>query len=338
MVRSAEIWNRLESRWDFTEEREEAASLNERFRLVDPFRFDPALRPVFFVGDLDGEAEYLAIGLKPGRNVDSNPRFVAEKRAISGDFKTYVESRTHYFVSDSFNGRHYWPLANHIANFEGETRSIDVGPFLQSRVIQAELLPFFAPRSGLSDAEFLDARRTTNAGQLADQTLTALLALRPWKAIFTRYSMTGRIFRELYCGGAMVFESADGRAIPVIEINGRTGTVSSRMGSSPRRRRVPSALDVLDDSALGLRNSHGRRWAVTQAFASGGTVDEILARADYLNRARCTELGHEPERDVWGDRVHLRDEASYYPTRFRELGWSVRHVDDRWLLEYPLSA
>lgn len=336
MVKSAEVLDRIKARWDFSDERRETVELNERFRLNDPYRFDASLRPVFFVGDLEGDAEFLAVGLKPGRNLDSNRAFAAEVAAISGDLQTYVGSRTRYFVSDGFNSRHYRPLAGRIAELRNELLPEDVGEYLQRSVVQAELLPFFAPRSGLSDSQFLQARASTSAGRLADQTLTALLSLRPWKAIITRYSMTGRLFRRLYCpSGEAYFLAADGRRIPVVEINGQGGGQNRPRKSRTRADLTYAELGLLDESVIGVSWVHGRKWAVSQAFAAGGTVDEILARAEHFNVVRCQELGHEPERDVWGDRAHLRSEQDYYPRRFRELGWSVCLADGLWSVVPP---
>ena len=322
-----ELWFKLAS-WPFTGLREE---------LVGHHAFDINLPPVFFVGDPAGPAEFLGIGLKPGRNLDGTAGFRQEAEALLTSFATYKESRRRYFLSEGLNRRHYWPIAKQIAEQLNEPRPSNLGPFLQVHLVQAEIFPFFSHANLLRDEDWVRLRRETAGGRLAAEVLDQLLRLKPWKAIIVRYASTVRVFSRLFpsefLDGALVI---DGRRIPVIELTGQSPSFPKLQHALLRRplgSRTPDVIaqahGLIADSALGLRDSNGRRWAVTQSFALGGSVQMILDRAVTFYHDRCTQLGVEPIRDIYADRKHLGADG-FYAVHFRELGWSVALKGTHW--------
>ncbi len=75
-----------------------------------------------------------------------------------------------------------------------------------------------------------------------------------------------------------------------------------------------------------------------QAFAYGGTVDDILQRALQFDRRRSLGLGVTASNDIEGDRRHLRDESGFYPQELRKAGWTVLRWEERWVVEPPAAA
>jgi hypothetical protein len=327
-----EIWDKLTG-WPFADQRKE---------LEDQHAFDTNLPPVFFVGDPAGSAEFLGIGLKPGRNLDETGGFGAETAALLTSFATYQESRRAYFLSDGLNRRHYWPIAKQIAEQLSEPRPSNLGRFLQAHLVQAELFPFFSHSNLLRDEEWIRLRRETAGGRLAAEVLDHLVRLKPWKAIIVRYSVTVRVFSRLFSSelvdGVLV---VDGRRISVIALTGQSPSFpelqrAQRRGrkESPRPHPAVPTHGFFADSSLGLRNSYGRRWAVTQSFALGGTVESILDRAETFYYDRCTQLGQEPTRDIHADRKHLGADG-FYAKHFRKLGWVVTLNGICWTVRPP---
>jgi hypothetical protein len=356
-----DAWALLEARWPFARELAEITSINKRFRIDGDTAFDENLRPVFFVGDLAGSPDFLSIGLKLGRNLDSTAGFADEKAALAGTFDGYRRSRESYFLSPSLNTRHYWPLAKVTAALLGQSRPAALGAWLQDHVVQAELLPFFARSSGLAVDDFIEVRKTSSGGQLADQVLRVLLEARPWTAIVTRYRQTYDVFSRV----ADVIEAADGpvvrlggRDIPVVRIDGRNVSGADVDAIAARFRRkggarphssgrasaaassvavttTGAAITFLSEEALGLRNKSGRRWAVAQAFAFGATPRESIARAREFDRARCAELGRALAPDIEADWRDLENPSGWYATHFRQLGWRAELSTGRWTVSLP---
>lgn len=97
-------------------------------------------------------------------------------------------------------------------------------------------------------------------------------------------------------------------------------------------------LPFFPEPLLGLQRRWGRRWSVMQAFAYGGTVDDILQRALQFDRRRSLELGVAVSNDIEGDRRYLRDESGFYARELRNAGWSVLRWEERWVIEPPAAA
>lgn len=94
-------------------------------------------------------------------------------------------------------------------------------------------------------------------------------------------------------------------------------------------------LSFHDEGALGLTKRSGRRWSVTQSLTYGGTVEEILARAEAFNRRRSRDAGRPPATGISLEGRHLRDTTSDYPARLISAGWDVRLAGGRWVASPP---
>jgi hypothetical protein len=121
-------------------------------------------------------------------------------------------------------------------------------------------------------------------------------------------------------------------------------TAASAKASRPRKQSpevVPSrSMDVqfFPKVAFGLTWDYGRRWAVFQSFARGGSIDEVLTRAQAYCDQRCPEFGKTCPRPVEVDRKDLKDYSGFYPSRLIGLGWKVTLSGDRWTVEPPRAS
>ncbi|MBA4181640.1 MAG: hypothetical protein C0506_13700 [Anaerolinea sp.] len=106
-------------------------------------------------------------------------------------------------------------------------------------------------------------------------------------------------------------------------------------GDIPRVSGDASDLPFFPESLLHLRKRWGRRWAVTQAFAYGGTVLSILQRAAEFDARRCRELGVEPSVGIEQEYRHFNEATDDYPARLLAAGWTVLRWNDRWVVEPP---
>jgi hypothetical protein len=117
-------------------------------------------------------------------------------------------------------------------------------------------------------------------------------------------------------------------------------TQGERTNSMPDRneqhlRRSEDELPFFPQSLIGLKNSYGRRWAVMQSLAYGGTVSDILERAGAFDRRRVAELGVKPARNIQKDRPFLRGAEDFYPKALSDAGWTVLQWGERWVVEAP---
>src|SRR5688572_24448702 len=102
----------LRAEFPFTELLEEVPGINQRLGLSGETAFDQSLKPVFFVGDISADPQFLLVGLKPGKGSDSNASFTVERNALAtNDFGAYFDSRVNYFRSPAFNGTHYGAIS-----------------------------------------------------------------------------------------------------------------------------------------------------------------------------------------------------------------------------------
>lgn len=91
-------------------------------------------------------------------------------------------------------------------------------------------------------------------------------------------------------------------------------------------------------AAFRLTRDYGRRWAVFQSFALGGSIDEILRRAqDYCDQ-RCPEFGKTCPAPVEVDRRYLKDYSGFYPASLIEFGWRVTLSGETWTVEPPSAS
>ncbi|MGE0600143.1 MAG: hypothetical protein AB7J35_09240 [Dehalococcoidia bacterium] len=329
------------ARWPFLAMRREIARLS--------LGFDADLPPVFFAGDPWGSAEFLVIGLKPGRNQDDTSGFAAEKANLTTNAELYRETRLQYFLSDGLNRRHYWPIAKQVATLIGEHRPTDLGTFLHRHIVQVEMFPFFAHSNSLQIDDWLRLRAETEAGRTAAIVLDQILRAKPWKAVIVRYAATVRLFKKCYSQfSANNRLTVHGRSIPLIPLEGQSPSFPALQKTAPRRNQATArhlrrdqvgrdaGHELLPEAELGLVKAYGRRWAVAQSFVLGGTTDEILKRAIQFDRSRSAALGIESAANIEGDRYHMASSDSWYPKHFHDLGWNVRLINGVWSVSAPI--
>jgi hypothetical protein len=318
-----DAWQLLGERFPFESELAEVPALNRRFGLTGDVAFDASLRPSFLVGDISGQPEVLLIGLKPGLSSDTNKAFQREREALIGSFEDYRASRTNYFLSSALNSNHYRPTAKAAATVRGEPFPRRLGEYLHSNSVQAELIPFFAPRAGLDAKGFRRLHETSGGGRLAAQVIDALLHERPWKAILVRYRLTFDTFcavRGLVSRDNRAELRTNGRAVPVVGLIGRYpsdagilglsgAVIPAGVGSTPRGRPEPESdsgsFGELREYILALGNDVGprpqrkngtfvfrrRRNFVTLIPQSRGLKIDVLTAQGFQDGVRVLPMG-----------------------------------------------
>lgn len=171
----------LSHRWPCRDDRAAAEALNVELGLSGDFALDASLPPVWFVGGLE-MAQYLLIGVNPGRGKDGDPSWEEERGNLSDGFDHYWDSRITYFRRGSYNWRHYGRTGTLMSSLAG--RALHPREALASLCVQVEMVPFFSKNQNLSEAQVTSIRRDTAAGEIARKLLGSCLDNFPNSIVF----------------------------------------------------------------------------------------------------------------------------------------------------------
>lgn len=179
--RSGWLRQEISRRWPCRADRADAEALNVKLGLKGDLAFDSSFPPVWFVGNLDA-ANYVLVGVNPGRGTDGDPSWDFERQSLSGSFDRYWDSRLSYYRGPSYNWRHY----GRTGTLVGALAQLSLLPreALESLCVQVELVPFFSKSQKLSDEQVENIRRDTEAGKIARNLLNSCLDSSPKAVIF----------------------------------------------------------------------------------------------------------------------------------------------------------
>jgi hypothetical protein len=180
-------WDLLAAEWPLTRFSDDAARLNRELGLADSFALSVDMRPSFFVGRLGSKTRFLAVGMNPRRNTDSDKWQRVLDALNDSDFERYRGLAEGYFLdSQRFNAEHYRLVAKVLSRggqLPEPAGDEAVRYFLNDFLVQSELMPFASEECALSAENIRHYHETYESGKCAARILESLFHDQQWEGL-----------------------------------------------------------------------------------------------------------------------------------------------------------